>query len=118
MPRDGAAAVDPVAPAKLTALKLCEKLGSRIRYSGAKLSRKALEHIVLRLVLADAIRLYAATSRSTDLWVVTPCPHPLSFSLPPCTTRANPEVAGRDSPPQALHVHGRMPQREGSNSDD
>lgn len=48
------------APAKLTALKLVEKLASRLRHADAKLSREALEHLVLRLVLADAVRVHFA----------------------------------------------------------
>jgi len=56
-----------MAPAKLTAVKLCDKLGSRARLDGAKLERGALEHIVLRLVLADAIRIYFAYTAYTVL---------------------------------------------------
>ena len=48
------------APAKLTALKLCDKLASKVKLNGAKIGREALEHLVLRLVLADAIRIHFA----------------------------------------------------------
>jgi len=55
------------APAKLTALKLCEKLGSRLKHEGQRLSRTALEHLVLRLVLTDSIRVHFAYTAYTIL---------------------------------------------------
>ena len=39
------------APAKLTALKLADKLGSQLRVGAAKLRREALEHLVVRLCI-------------------------------------------------------------------
>ena len=47
-----------MAPAKLTAVKLCDKLTSKVSYGGARLTRDALEHLVLRLVLSDAIQVH------------------------------------------------------------
>ena len=57
---EGGARDGGMAPAKLTAVKLCDKLGSKVSYGGSRLTRDALEHIVLRLVLSDAIQLHFA----------------------------------------------------------
>ena len=54
-----------MAPAKLTAVKLCDKLGSRARLDGAKLERGALEHATMSH--ARRLSLSLSLSRSPSL---------------------------------------------------
>ncbi len=46
------------APARLTALKLVEKMGSRVKLGGKRLTRAALERLVLRLVLSGHVQMH------------------------------------------------------------
>ena len=71
------------APAKLTALKLVEKLGGTLRVSsddqgtGAekRLSRRSLEHLVLRLVLSQAIDIHFSFTAYNILTYLYVRPH-------------------------------------------
>lgn len=69
----GVASDGGAAPAKLTALKLAEKCG-KLRHAGSshKPTRRCIEHVLLRLVLANAIHLhfsFTAYSILTYLYV-------------------------------------------------
>ena len=86
-------------------VRACASMSEQARLEGAKLERAALEHLVLRLVLADAVRIHFAYTAYTVLArLARLAPGHLLRSSPPAallTTCCAPHHLLRPSPPAA-----------------